>query len=548
MVYNFAGDRVTKGPREKIDFLPINTKMSRLEFIDDEARARFYSGEVRELICRGLNLVEIPELPEGLEILNVGKNTGLKQLPKLPEGLRELYMHKCELIKLPKLPKSLVALSLQNTRLLWGVRFPKRIEALTMGHGYLENLDLLDNLRILICLTMCIDNFRVPRNLRVLSLHSGCQIGEKLKLEWFPPTLELLDIDCEGIREMRNLPNSLRYLRVGKDLCCELVLPEGLEAFVCYRNTGLRELPPLPASLKLLDISDSKISRLPSLPDGLRILFCQDTKVTTLPPLPAGLEQLNLNRSCVSGELEIPANMRRLWFGETAVRGVKWRGGVIPPLKWFIGYTSQLRQMPPLPEDIDYINVANCRLKGAWRGYFTNLSGLWCRTNKLTELPSIARAATLQCDENRLAYLPDVVLVPSVTCSCSGNPSDGDTPMVKWFPSLRELCGAVVYPQWLNQRIGIVELDEYLAKFCRCPGCEKMAHVERKFARTEAGLRVAAWMCHQCRPGERRDSSVPTVAEIPASYSNYYFNEAVYPYLTRENNAQQWFNIRPLQD
>jgi Leucine-rich repeat (LRR) protein len=514
--------------------------MSRLEFIDDEARARFYSGEVRELVCRGLSLAEIPELPEGLEILDASSNSELKRLPKLPKGLRELYTRHCELKELPKLPNSLQALGLKGPHLLWGARLPKELRALSVSDGNLECLGPLNELRMLVCVNIKFRDFYVPRNLRMLSLNPKCNVGDEVVLNWFPPELEFLDISCEGIFRLANLPSTLKYLKIGKSLQSMPNLPEGLEALNCFENWHLRELPNLPNSLKILDVGSSKIRRLPKLPDGLRRLYCQKSELTSLPSLPDALELINLSCTQICGELVVPSRVKYLVFNNTQVERVQWRGGIMPPLIHIVAYSSRLNTVPPLPENIEYIDVSNCRLEGVWRGYFAKLDTLKCQTNDLTELPSIGYVQTLMCRPNQLTHMPDVVAAPRV-----GGLPDNKTPAVKWFPSLRELCGAVVYPQWLNQRVGIAELDEYLATFCRCPGCEKMAHVEKKFFCDDSEFRVAAWMCYKCEPGNRPRTTEPFSTKLARDYSDEYFNQAVAPYLMHDNNTQQWFTISP---
>jgi hypothetical protein len=78
-------------------------KMSRatsgvVKFIDDQARERFYSGEVHELICNW-PFAELPNLPDSLKILHIKNNSKLVKLPKLPDGLQELYCSDCPELK-----------------------------------------------------------------------------------------------------------------------------------------------------------------------------------------------------------------------------------------------------------------------------------------------------------------------------------------------------------------------------------------------------------------------------------------------------------------
>jgi len=103
--------------------------------------------------------------------------------------------------------------------------------------------------------------------------------------------------------------------------------------YVSFFNCGIKEIPeglfPIVGPLKVLDLSNNKLTKLPKLPNGLKELrvcnnkiteilelpptllnlFCSGNKLTCLPPLPLTLGELGCSRNPIESLPVIPASV-----------------------------------------------------------------------------------------------------------------------------------------------------------------------------------------------------------------------------------------------
>jgi Leucine-rich repeat (LRR) protein len=104
-----------------------------------------------ELNLSGLELEVLPELPNGLKILNCSNNN-LKSLPNLPDSLTGLYCSNNKIQSLPDLPGSLTKLDCSNNYLKSLPNLPDSLTALYCNNNQLQSLpNLPDSLTNLDC-------------------------------------------------------------------------------------------------------------------------------------------------------------------------------------------------------------------------------------------------------------------------------------------------------------------------------------------------------------------------------------------------------------
>ena len=131
-----------------------------------------------------------------------------------------------------------------------------------------------------------------------------------------------------------------------------------------YGNKGLKKLPPLPETLKILVCDYNKLTDLPPLPQTLQSLRCSHNQLTDLPPLPKKLLQL-------------------------------------------FCYENKLTELPPLPETLQHLQCANNQLTEL-PPLPSALQYLTCSHNQLRELPPLPQSLLwLSCDGNPLRAFPD---------------------------------------------------------------------------------------------------------------------------------------------
>lgn len=177
-----------------------------------------------ELELANLMLTSLPELPAGLEKLDVSGNQ-LCSLPVLPTGLKHLYVCKNQLCSLPVLPASLEKLDVSRNRLCSLPVLPAGLVMLDVSNNQLSGLPAL------------------------------------------PAGLVTLDVRFNLMSSLPELPGYMRTLNVS--------------------NNQLIHLPVLPVRLKVLDVSNNQLTSLPDrLPSGLEMLNVCWNKLTSKPSRP----------------------------------------------------------------------------------------------------------------------------------------------------------------------------------------------------------------------------------------------------------------------
>jgi hypothetical protein len=514
------------------------------EFIDEERRAEFYSGRMRELV---VGFAELPDevlrqWPRGLKILDLG---GWPQgkIPKLPKGLEEFYISNHDFQGKFQPPGSLRVLEMMDCR-YERVSIPRGIEELKTNCIALQKAERLDSLKVLIWEKARFTDFNwLPKSLRVLKLNGDCA-REKVVIDWLPPTLEYCEIASWSVRRIESLPDGLIYLSIGVRLEEIPPLPASLKVLRSQSNWAVTRLPTLPRGLKKLIFRCCRtLVELPELPDGLRCLNCDYTGISTLPRLPDSIRHVSLiGVKSLTGSIEIPSQVRSLYASDTGISEIIYRGGIVPPLTRFHVGDCPLIGVPELPESIRHIFVGGCGLRGAWRGYFPKVNTFWCWDNELTELPDIARAAEIKCYNNKLRFLPEAVRVCEIA-RFADNPLDfqvesGDTAGASGGPpSLMVLAGEFILATGLAKHVEVVELREYLGGFHECPACGRKSELRRHFVLWDEKP-VTCLRCWRCKVG-----ALPPVKKLEC-YGEHQYNKYLRTMTrccrTRRANLSNW--------
>ncbi|EOT8734764.1 hypothetical protein ACQWZB_004654 [Escherichia coli] len=227
-----------------------------------------------ELELANLMLTSLPELPAGLEKLDVSGNQ-LCSLPVLPTGLEELYVRRNLLDSLPVLPAGLKKLDVSRNRLCSLPVLPAGLKHLNVGGNNL---------------------FR----------STGLEL---------PTGLEELDVRRNWLDSLPVLPAGLKHLYVCKNQLCSLpVLPAGLVTLDVRFNL-MSSLPELPGYMRTLNVSNNQLIHLPVLPVRLKVLDVSNNQLTSLPDrLPSGLEMLNVCWNKLTSKPSRPPSRPNAWY------------------------------------------------------------------------------------------------------------------------------------------------------------------------------------------------------------------------------------------
>ncbi len=168
-----------------------------------------------------------------------------------------------------------------------------------------------------------------------------------------------------------------------------LIMPRVLE-FTRYALGGRYRLifptePPLPITLKLLNLKSNNIGVLPSfLPPSLETLILDDNPITELPNLPPTLKVLSCNNNRLSRLPILPAGLKTLR----------------------ISGNHRLEVLPDLPESLEILKCSFNKLQSL-PALPNNLKVLVCEHNNLVELPKLPNnLVILDCQNNLIKKIP----------------------------------------------------------------------------------------------------------------------------------------------
>ncbi len=225
-----------------------------------------------ELELANLMLTSLPELPAGLEKLDVSGNQ-LCSLPVLPAGLEKLDVSGNQLCSLPVLPTGL--------------------EELDVRRNWLDSLPVL------------------PDGLKHLYV---CK-NHLCSLPVLPASLEKLDVSRNRLCSLPVLPAGLVMLDVSNNQLSGLpALPAGLVTLDVRFNL-MSSLPELPGYMRTLNVSNNQLIHLPVLPVRLKVLDVSHNQLTSLPDrLPSGLEMLNVCWNKLTSKPSLPPSRPNAWY------------------------------------------------------------------------------------------------------------------------------------------------------------------------------------------------------------------------------------------
>ncbi len=227
-----------------------------------------------ELELANLMLTSLPELPAGLEKLDVSGNQ-LCSLPVLPAGLKHLNVGG------------------NNLFMSTGLELPTGLEELDVRRNWLDSLPVL------------------PDGLKHLYV---CK-NHLCSLPVLPASLEKLDVSRNRLCSLPVLPAGLVMLDVSNNQLSGLpALPAGLVTLDVRFNL-MSSLPELPGYMRTLNVSNNQLIHLPVLPVRLKVLDVSHNQLTSLPDrLPSGLEMLNVCWNKLTSKPSLPPSRPNAWY------------------------------------------------------------------------------------------------------------------------------------------------------------------------------------------------------------------------------------------
>lgn len=293
-----------------------------------------------------LNLVQVSALtslegiPPAVQSLSISDALSLKELNGLPPRLKALALSNTQIRALKGLPATLQDLTLENNYHLQEVELPRFLLRLRVaGNG--KSDWPIDHLPFLQALEIPFARPGLPPSLRRLSVYGipPASLPQGLAmLQWpqgtvlrnLPCQLKELDIRGTLLPNLDDLPPCLVAGLVRLDISNTRIaleqLPSGLQSlrFHFYpgsRLTGLRTRLP---RLRELDLSGSKaLKEINDLPDHLVRLNLRETGVASLPPLPSSLRELDISNTPIKNLAGLNKGLTRVFLHAGQLRSLK---------------------------------------------------------------------------------------------------------------------------------------------------------------------------------------------------------------------------------
>lgn len=175
------------------------------------------------------------------------------------------------------------------------------------------------------CRNLCDLGVALPDQIETINLYGSSSLGHLPKR--LPEGLKRLMLNhCPLLKRVPKLPDGLKKLDMDDATGVEEVdgLPEGLEELSLNRCSSLKRLGRLPSTLTSLCIRECKqLEQLPELPEGLKTLFITNCGLKNLPNLPDSVTLLDISgvEHLLSGK-KTPAKLQSMIaFGGWLHRG-----------------------------------------------------------------------------------------------------------------------------------------------------------------------------------------------------------------------------------
>ncbi|KYR00658.1 hypothetical protein DLAC_02690 [Tieghemostelium lacteum] len=388
--------------------LPLDCLPNTLEYLEFSSHATELPRLPESLTCLKLgsyNLAELPTLPVGLKILDLGNGLYTFPLPKLPDSLEELKFGMNNLQLSHRLPVSLKSISIPSE--LW----------VQLDEDEFPNLQYL---KLTYSLKTSVDDIHIPSNVRVLKandlgdfdklvnvhtlkivnlqkplkqycfgeylieLYIGTMYREKLTPGLLPHSIEILSLWYMHPLEQGVLPKNLRRLvlrgfnvPISQGVLPKLIkkinlthfnrdlengcLPNQLYSLRLKSFNQIIKAGHLPNSLQSLKLmSFNQILDRGSLPEGIRVLkfqqFNQPFEVNVIPQSVISLDfGKTFNQPIMAGSL--PKSLKYLSF--TVDFDQELPSGVLPDALYSLSLSENFNKPLKIPQSLRQLRTGS---------------------------------------------------------------------------------------------------------------------------------------------------------------------------------------------
>ena len=317
------------------------------------------SPKLTELNLKNLKMMELAGLPEKLQTLRI-ESTPIRSLNGLPADLRTLELRRNSSMRFREVPYYL------NTLLIEGQEIPPLGRIRSLRHLHLIEPQsplpaIPDSVVTLSIESISFDSLPAfPGSLQRLSLRASAPRGRQglvpplLDLAALPRQLTHLDITGCTNQSLAGIPaDHLTHLTAS--FCDELRSLDGLPpklAFLDISQTAVQGWQRLP-NLRELHFRAAKLKEMPPLPGTLRVLDLSGSQLLqSLDRLPSGLEELNVAGTGLARLPDLPPTLKTLNIGGSRIHSLK---GLKPGLETLVVSPGQISRFEELPSTVKAI-------------------------------------------------------------------------------------------------------------------------------------------------------------------------------------------------
>jgi Leucine-rich repeat (LRR) protein len=175
--------------------------------------------------------------------------------------------------------------------------------------------------------------------------------------------LKLIHLNYLYLYEIKNIPNGVNTFVVRNSFLKKIEnIPNSLQQFCC-NNNQLTKLPSFQnTNLKLLNFSNNQISSLCSLPDSVEFLCFNNNKIVNIPNFPKSLKHLECSWNKICNLECISKNIHTMIVDHNQIYQLPCLSD-LHFLKTLICNSNHIRELPPLPGLIEYIDYSENPIK-----------------------------------------------------------------------------------------------------------------------------------------------------------------------------------------
>jgi Leucine-rich repeat (LRR) protein len=181
-------------------------------------------------------------------------------------------------------------------------------------------------------LTIDLGKFKKLEKIKLVNLYL-------YELKNIPSTVDTIDVEYCHLKKIEKVPCSLKYFYCNNNEITKLpILKDTILEVLDFKNNNVYSIPYLPNTIKYLIFNNNHIINIPNFPLSLKYLECSRNNIDNIDSIPKDINTIICDHNNI---YKLPC-LSKLSF-----------------LKTLLCNSNYIKELPPLPGLIDYINFSD---------------------------------------------------------------------------------------------------------------------------------------------------------------------------------------------